>query len=82
MISASGGERAAEAEPEVERNADHQRHVGLAETRAARAGEEQLVVGGHAAAGQPVEEHRDLQLLGQREQLLLAAAPVEVRCRP
>ena len=50
-------ERPTEAEPEVERHADHERDVGLGEGLAARAREEQLVVGGHAAARQPVEEH-------------------------
>ncbi len=57
-------ERGAEAEPEVHRHADDQREVCSLEPRAARAGEEDLVVGGHASARQAVEEHRDSQLLG------------------
>ena len=67
-----------EAEAEVHRDADDERHVGALERRAARAGEEELVVGRHAAARQAVEEHRDPQLLGQRQQRVLAVAPVEV----
>ena len=74
---ALGREGGAEREPEVERHPDHERDVGLAEPGAARAGEEQLVVGGHAAAAEPVEEHRDPVALGEREQLPLALAPVQ-----
>ena len=73
-----GREGGAEAEPEVERDADHQRDVGAAQPGAARAGEGELVVGGHAAAAQAVEEHGDPQRLGQRAQCLLAVAPVQV----
>ena len=76
-----GAERAAEAEPEVHRHADHERDVGVRERRPARAGEEQLVVGGHHAAGQAVEEDRDPQLLDERAQRGLAMPPVEVRAR-
>ena len=72
-------ERAAEAEPEVHRHADDERDVGALQPVAARAREEQLVVGGHAAARQAVEEHRDAERLGERAQRLLAVAPVEVR---
>ncbi len=72
-----GPERGAEAEPEVERDADHERDVRPASAGAARPREEQLVVGGHAAAGEAVEEHRDPQLLGERAQRVLAAAPVQ-----
>ncbi len=71
------GEGAAEAETEVERDADHQRDVGLLEPRAPRPGEEQLVVGRHAATGQAVEEHRDPARLGQRPQCLLPTPPVQ-----
>jgi hypothetical protein len=39
----------------------------------------ELVVGRHAAAGEPVEEHGQAQLLGEREQRALAVPPVEVR---
>ena len=52
-------ERAAEAEPEVHRHADHERDVGALQRRAARAREEARVVGRQAAARQAVEEHRD-----------------------
>ena len=76
-ISASGANDGAEAEPEVERRADHEREVGAAQPGAARAREGQLVVGGNAAARQAVDEHRDPELLGQRQQRLLAPAPVE-----
>ena len=44
---------------------------------AAGAAEGELVVGGQAAAAEAVEEDRDAERLGQRPQLLLAAAPVE-----
>src|SRR5918995_5376511 len=43
-------ERAAEPEPEVERHADDERHVGLFETSAAGATERELVVGRQAPA--------------------------------
>ena len=75
-------ERRPEAEPEVHRHAHDERHVGVLQALRARAGEEQLVVGRHAAARQPVEEHGDAQLLGERQQLALAPAPVEVGARP
>ena len=70
-------EAAAEAEPEVDRHADDERHVGPLQAGAAGAAEGQLVVGGEAAAAQPVEEDGDPERLGQRPQLLLAVAPVE-----
>ncbi len=72
-------EGAAEAEPEVHRDADHQRHVGALERGAARAGEEVRVVGRQAAPGQPVEEDRDADGLGERAQRVLTVTPVEVR---
>ena len=40
-----GCEGGAEAEPEVERHADHQRHVGAAEAGSARPRETELVIG-------------------------------------
>ena len=70
-------ERAAEAEPEVERQADRERDVGLLQPVAAGAGERELVVGGQAAAAHAVEEHRRAERLGERPQLVLAARPVE-----
>ena len=48
----------------------------------ARAREEQLVVGRHAAARQAVEEHGDPQLLDERAQRLLAVRPSTDRCPP
>ena len=48
-----------EAEPEVHRHADDERDVGALQAVRARAREEQLVVGGHAAARQAVEEDGD-----------------------
>ena len=75
-------EAAAEAEPEVDRHADHQRDVGPLEPGAAGAAEGELVVGGQAAAAEAVEEDRDPERLGQRPQLLLAAGPSRGRCRP
>ncbi len=47
------------------------------EAGAAGAAEGELVVGGQAAAAEAVEEDRDAERLGQRPQLVLAAAPVE-----
>ena len=72
----------AEAEPEVHRHADHQRHVGALQRLRARAREEQLVVGGDAAAREPVEEHRDPQRLGQPRELLARRAPSRDPCPP
>ena len=82
-------ERAAEAQLEVHRHADHQRHVGALEAGAARAREEQRMVGGHAAARQAVEEDRHPQLVAEPQQGLLPRAqyrPVPAittgRCAP
>ena len=72
-------ERLAEAEPEVHRDADHERDVGALQAGAARAREEERVVGRQAAAREPVEEDRYAERLGQRAQRRLAVAPVEVR---
>src|SRR5918994_1667475 len=72
-------ERAAEPEPEVHRDAHHQRDVGSLQPGASRAREEVRVVGGHAAARQAVQEHGYLELLAERAQLLLGARPVEPR---
>ena len=70
-------EGGAEAESEIERNADDERDVGSAEPVAARAGEEAGMVGGQAPAGQPVEKHGDAQLIGDGTQLVLAPPPVQ-----
>ena len=70
-------ERGAEAEAEVHRHSDHQRHVGALQPGPARTREELRVVGRHAAARQAVQEHWDPELLSQRPQLRLAACPVE-----
>ena len=72
-------ERLPEAEPEVHRHAGDERHVGLPQGGAAGAREEQGVAGRHAAAGEPVEEHGHAPGLGERQQLPLGAAPVDVR---
>ena len=71
-------ERGAETEPEVERDPDHQGDVGVAEGGAARAREEELVIGGHAPAREAVQEHGDPQLLRDGQQRVLAPAPVQV----
>jgi hypothetical protein len=71
-------ERAAEAEPEVHRHADHQGDVRPLQPVGACPREEQLVVGRHAATCKPVEEHGNPQRLGQLEQRLLATSPVEI----
>jgi hypothetical protein len=71
-------ERAAEPQPEVHRHADDERDVGALQRLASRAREEELVVGGHAAARQPVEEDRDPAALGELQQGALALAPVQV----
>ena len=70
-------EGAAEAEPEVERHADDQGHVGALQAGAAGAAEGELVVGGDAAAAHAVEEDRDAERLGERLQLVLAVGPVD-----
>ncbi len=70
-------ERRAEAQPEVHGHPDHQGHVGLLEALPSRARECKLVVGGHASAPQPVHEHGDPELLGQRAQGILTVSPVE-----
>ena len=75
-------ERLAEAEPEVHRHADDERDVGALERGAARAREEELVVGGDAPAREAVEEDGDPARLDELAQRALAVAPVEVRCRP
>jgi hypothetical protein len=49
-------------------HADDQGDVRALQARPSARGEEQLVVGGHAAAGQAVEEHGDAELLGELEQ--------------
>ena len=59
-------EAAAEGEAEVERDADHERDVGLLEALAARAAEAELVVGGQTAAAHAVQEDRDPERLGER----------------
>ena len=63
-----------EAQAEVHRDADDERHVGALQPVRARPREEQLVVGGHAAAREAVEEDRDAELLGE----MLGEAAVEV----
>ncbi len=78
----SSPKRAAEAEPEVERHADHQGDVAALERGAAGAGEVELVVGRQAAPPESVEEDRDAERLGQLAQLGLGLGPVEVACRP
>ena len=70
-------ERAAEAEPEVERHADHERDVGPLQPLAAGAAEAELVVGRQTAAAHAVEEDGDPERLGERAQLVLAPRPVE-----
>ena len=72
-------ERPAEPEAEVHRHADDERDVGVRERRAARTAEEQLVVRGHAAARQAVEEDGDPPLAHEPLQRALAVTPVEVR---
>ncbi len=72
-------ERLPEAEAEVHRHADDERDVGALERGRARARERERVVGGDAAAGEAVEEHRDPALLGERLERLLAVRPVQVR---
>ena len=72
----------AEAEPEVERHADHERDVGPLQPGAAGAAEAELVVGGQAAAAEAVEEDRDAERLGQRPQLAPRPGPSRGRCRP
>ena len=74
-------ERLAEAEAEIHRHADHERHVGVRQCRPPGAREEQVMVGRHAAAREAVEEDRHAELLSQRPQRLLAVAPIEVRAR-
>ena len=76
------GERRAEAEPEVHRHADDERHVGLAQRRLARPRERQRVIGGHASARQAVEEDRDAALLGERLQRAARRGPSRGSCRP
>ena len=75
-------EAAAEAEPEVDRDADDERHVGAPEPGAARAAEGKLVIGGEAAAAEAVEEDGDAERLGQRPQLAPPRGPSRDRCRP
>ncbi len=75
-------EGAAEAEPEVERHADHQGDVRAAERGRAGAAEGEVVVGRQAAAAEPVEEDRDPERFGERPHLALAMAPVEAGSRP
>ena len=70
-------EALAKAEAEIERHADHERHVGALQPGAAGAAEAQLVVGGQAAAAEAVEEDRNAESLGQCPQLDLSPAPVE-----
>ena len=81
-ISVSSPNDAAEAEPEVHRHADHERHVGAFQRLRARAREEQLVVGRHAAARQAVEEHRDPQRLAPARAAPPRRAPSRGRSRP
>ena len=75
-------EAAAEAEPEVHRHADHQRHVGALQRGRAGAAESELVIGGQAAAAEAVEEDWDPERLGERPQLPLAVRTSRGRCRP
>ena len=65
------GNTGAEAEPEVKRHPDHQRHVGTTEPGATGAAEGELVVGRQAPSPQAIEEDRDAELLGKRPQLPL-----------
>jgi hypothetical protein len=74
-------ERPAEAEPEVHRHADHKRDVGALERCAAHAREEGRVVGGHAAARKPVQQHGNLELRAERLERLLAVRPVQAGAR-
>ena len=75
-------ERLAEAEPEVHRHADHERDVGALEPGAARAREEERVVGGQAAAREAVEEHGDAGGLGELAQRRPRRGPSRGSCRP
>ena len=75
-------DRAAEAEAEVERDADDEGDVGLLQALAAGAAEAELVVGGQAAAAHAVEEDGDPERLGERAELVLRRAPSRGRCRP
>ena len=70
-------ERVAEAEPEVHRHADHQRDVGALQPLSARPREASSWSAGMQPRAQPVDEHRDPQLLGDRPQRVLAVRPVE-----
>ena len=67
-----------EAEPEVERRAEHDDEVGALLQHAAGAQERQLVVGGERAATEAVEEARHAQLLDRGAQRLPRAVPVDV----
>ena len=67
----------AEGQPEVHRHADDDRYVGLAQAGRAGPGEEELVVGRHAAPRQAVEEDRDTALADELLQGPLAVAPPE-----
>ncbi len=71
-------EGAAEAEPEVHGDADHERDVRLRQGEGAGAREEERMVGWDAAARKAVEEDGDAQRLGELEEGLLAMTPVEV----
>jgi hypothetical protein len=60
-----GATEVAEAEPEVERRADHHDHVGALERGAARLGERERVLGRQRAAPHPVGEDRHVQGFGR-----------------
>ena len=74
-------EHLAEAEPEIHRHADHQRHVGPAQCLRPGPRKRHRVVGGHHTAGHPVHQHRDLPFLGKPQQRRLGVSPPDVCAR-
>ncbi len=71
-------EHLAEAQPEIHRDADDERHVRLAQRFCPRPREGQRMVGGDNAAGHPVHQHRDLPFFGQTQQRGLRVTPPDV----
>ena len=67
-----------ERQAEVERRADHDDDVGLGLEQAARPRERELVIGGKAAAAQPVGEDRHTQGLDRGTQRIPRAGEVHV----
>ena len=59
------GRRPAVAEPEVERGAEHEHDVGLAQREGAGLGEGQRMIGRQAAAAGTIHEHRHAAGIGE-----------------